>query len=143
MPTALGETEVTADIWRPATTGVQSHLSMSCNFHAVHLLGWFLGANPQVKSADLVVNPESRQRSRLCTVSAGTIVLRINVIIQHIEKLNFELVKLASSAPPTPDIRAESMTASRAERWQSTTRSLASLRQTLRNKLASPEIKRS
>lgn len=59
---------------------------MSCN---VVLVAFFLGGSPHLKEDSLVYNVTDRQRLR--TVSAGTVHLRLGVILRNFEKHGVEV----------------------------------------------------
>eukprot|EP00698_Gefionella_okellyi_P006675 TRINITY_DN16023_c0_g1_i1.p1 TRINITY_DN16023_c0_g1~~TRINITY_DN16023_c0_g1_i1.p1 ORF type:complete len:241 (-),score=5.81 TRINITY_DN16023_c0_g1_i1:54-776(-) len=125
LPTQLGESKISFDCWRPKPERSEFHLS------------YFLGANPMVKSTDLVTGTESMHRQRLRTISAGKIHLRLNVVIQHPERLNYERVQVAAeSLAPDYGGLDTSMSELGASRTGRIRKTLASLRESMRGSRA-------
>ena len=78
LPTSSGEHEIECPIWRIVGSTLQEAYA------------FFLDIKPQLRDINLINKTAKEDRQKICTVSVGTIKLKISVLLRNFKKFNLE-----------------------------------------------------
>lgn len=78
LPTSAGIHEIECPIWRVVGTTLQEAYA------------FFLDIKPQLRETKLISQTAQEDRSKICTVSVGSIKMRISVLLRNFGKFDLE-----------------------------------------------------
>ena len=78
LPTSVGLHEIECPIWRVVGSTLQEAYA------------FFLDIKPQLRDTKLIYETAQQDRHKICTVSVGSVKLRLSVLLRNFKKFNLE-----------------------------------------------------